>query len=157
STAFASDPDAHIFVKSYVIIPDFLTEITATNVRYHLNNATATASRNFHGVGPSLSWNASARIVGDSRESEIMLDWGLNAALLFGRQKADVHHQSTAVSHHGKYFNGVRTTNYPDRSPDKHRSRSVTVPNIGGFAGFTYRLHDIKLSAGYRADFFFGA
>ncbi len=31
------------------------------------------------------------------------------------------------------------------------------VPNVGGFAGFTFRLQDFKVSAGYRADFFFGA
>jgi len=36
-------------------------------------------------------------------------------------------------------------------------SRSVVVPNVGAFAGVTYRIHDFKISAGYRADFFFNA
>ena len=40
---------------------------------------------------------------------------------------------------------------------DHTRSRSITVPNIGGFAGLSYRYDSAKLSFGYRADFFFGA
>jgi hypothetical protein len=31
------------------------------------------------------------------------------------------------------------------------------VPNVGGFAGLTFRHADAKVSFGYRADFFFGA
>jgi hypothetical protein len=33
----------------------------------------------------------------------------------------------------------------------------VTIPNVGGFAGLSYRFTNAKISAGYRADFFFGA
>jgi hypothetical protein len=33
----------------------------------------------------------------------------------------------------------------------------VTVPNVGGFAALSYRFTNAKISAGYRADFFFGA
>jgi hypothetical protein len=80
----------------------------------------------------------------------------LRGALLFGRQKADVHHQSTS-RYQAINYGQQRITSYPDRSPDKHRSRSVTVPNIGAFAGLSYRIENFKISAGYRADFFFGA
>jgi hypothetical protein len=31
------------------------------------------------------------------------------------------------------------------------------VPNVGGFAGLSFRYAAAKLSLGYRADFFFGA
>ena len=31
------------------------------------------------------------------------------------------------------------------------------VPNIGGFAGISWRLPTAKVSIGYRADFFFNA
>ena len=41
--------------------------------------------------------------------------------------------------------------------PAVTRSRNVTVPNIGGFAGLSYRYSDAKLSLGYKADFFFNA
>jgi len=37
------------------------------------------------------------------------------------------------------------------------RSHSVTVPNVGGFAGLSFRYTNAKVSLGYRADFFFGA
>ena len=37
------------------------------------------------------------------------------------------------------------------------RARTVAVPNVGGFAGVTYSFPNVKVSAGYRGDFFFGA
>jgi hypothetical protein len=40
---------------------------------------------------------------------------------------------------------------------NRTRSRMVVIPNIGGFAALSYRFPNAKLSAGYRADFFFGA
>ncbi len=38
------------------------------------------ASRSFHGVGPSLSWNGSAPFIGNPQEGELTFDWGMNAA-----------------------------------------------------------------------------
>ncbi len=157
TTNFGSDPDAKRYIKSFVIIPGVITAFGISNAVYHSHFGSAAASRSFRGLGPSLSWNASTPVLGNPQEGQFALDWGVNAALLFGRQKADVHHQSTVRYHHGKYGYNPRITSYPDRSPDKHRSHSVTVPNVGGFAGFTFRLQNFKMSAGYRADFFFGA
>ena len=37
------------------------------------------------------------------------------------------------------------------------RRKGVTVPNIGGLIGASWRTPSAKLSIGYRADFFFGA
>jgi hypothetical protein len=37
------------------------------------------------------------------------------------------------------------------------RSHSAVVPNIGAFAGFSFKYDTAKLTLGYRADFFFGA
>ena len=40
------------------------------------------------------------------------------------------------------------------------RSRAhctVTVPNVGGFAGLSFQIQNFKVSAGYRADLFFNA
>lgn len=152
NTAFNSDPDAHPTYFTFYIFK------VHNGAAYHFNAATATTTRSFHGMGPSLSWNASVPAAGNPADGEIALDWGINASLLFGRQRAKVHHQTTAQYHQGKYGTGVfRTTLYRNTPPDKDRSRSVTVPNIGGFAGLSYRYADAKLSLGYRADFFFGA
>lgn len=155
SISFASDTDAYIHVHYFTF--GALRVPAITNAYYHNYHATAAVSRNFHGIGPSLSWNASAPILGTAQDGGVVLDWGLNAAILFGRQKANVHHQSTAQYHHGKYAYTPRVTEYPDRSPDKHRSHTVTVPNIGAFASLTYQIQNFKIRAGYRADFFFGA
>ena len=37
------------------------------------------------------------------------------------------------------------------------RSRNVTVPNLGGYAGLSVNYSNAKISFGYRADEFFGA
>ena len=49
------------------------------------------------------------------------------------------------------------TTAVLPATPDHTRSRNVTVPNIGGFAGLSFKYPNAKVSLGYRADFFFGA
>jgi hypothetical protein len=114
----------------------------------------------FHGIGPSLTWNASAQIAGNEDQA-ITFDWGLNGALLFGRQKAKGSHHETQNYYQQKYYQtvppyGVQQIYAPP--PVKHdRSRSVVVPNIGGFAGLSYRYQNAKVSFGYRADMFFGA
>jgi iron complex outermembrane receptor protein len=87
----------------------------------------------------------------------------VNAALLFGRQKAQTHHQTTAQYHpHSGFFPGTRpverTTLYQNpATPDHMRIKSVIVPNIGAFAGLSFRYAAAKVSFGYRADLFFNA
>lgn len=48
-------------------------------------------------------------------------------------------------------------TLYTPRPYQRARSRTVTVPNLGGFAGVSVKYPNVKMSLGYRADFFFGA
>ena len=52
-------------------------------------------------------------------------------------------------------LSNVNVLSHIDASPA--RDRTVVVPNLGGFAGVSWRLPTAKLSFGYRADFFFGA
>lgn len=155
STSFGSDPHAQQYIQTVQLFPGYTFPLLTDEV-YQVNKAASAASRRFHGIGPSLSWNGSAPVVGDTHDGEIVLDWGVNAAILFGRQTADTNHKSTS-----RYFHRLATpqytTSHPDPGTDRHRSRSVTVPNVGAFAGITYRIQNFKLSAGYRADFFFGA
>jgi hypothetical protein len=152
--AFKSDPDSRVKIKYYY------HHYFRTGATYHSNSATALTSRSFTGIGPSISWNNSTRLTGEETHG-LALDWGVNAALLFGRQKARAHHQTTGRYHQGEYYISntahYRTTQYRNAPPDQKRSRSVIVPNVGGFAGLTYRFGDAKLAVGYRADFFFGA
>ena len=123
------------------------------------------SARNFHGIGPSLSWNASAPVMGHSNTLEVSLDWGANAAVLFGRQKATTQHQTTGRKRYQlktdccSHTNQV-TSHYVTRyKTGNHgtRSRSVTVPNFGAFASVSLRRANAKITLGYRADVFFGA
>jgi hypothetical protein len=150
-----SDPDWHFNYK-------YPSGLKISNGQpFHSNLAAMSAERSFHGVGPSLSWKASEPIAGTASDGAMMMDWGLNAAVLFGRQKAKTHHQTTARSFSGRVFGSYpvipHTVSRIPATPDHARFRSVTVPNIGGFAGLSFKYPNAKVSFGYRADFFFGA
>lgn len=112
------------------------------------------SSRSFRGLGPSVSWNASLPVIGSDDDGEIMFDWGLNLSVLFGRQKAMVQHQTSGHYHRPKYGNS--TIYYPP-GVTHVRSHSVVVPNVGGFAGLSFKYSNAKVSFGYRGDFFIGA
>ncbi len=119
---------------------------------YHQFNAHLIADRKFNGVGPSLSWDASAAIVGNRDDGEIAADWGVDGAVLFGRQSILGDHQSTDVLYSNFYTKGTIRDSVP-----LNRRKEVTVPNLGGFAGVAWRYPNAKVVLGYRADFFFGA
>lgn len=156
-----SDPDWHFHYRTlhYPSIP--LTKIVSGQA-YHSYVGQFSGSRSFQGVGPSLSWNGSAPVAGNPDATEVLFDWGVNAALLFGRQKTKTHHQTTGRYHmaSGIYVPTVaqRPITYQNPlTPDHIRSRSLVVPNFGGFAGISFKYVNAKISLGYRADFFFGA
>jgi len=134
------------------IFPNIYTSIPA---QYGL---TAHTARSFKGIGPLLSWNASAAIAGNSSDGELMLDWGVDAAILFGRQKAKTDHSTHASHfHHSKYDRAPAAPLYTPRSYHSTRSQRVTVPNVGGHAGLSLKWPNAKLSIGYRYDTFLNA
>jgi len=130
-------------------------------------NAYMHSQRSFTGIGPSIAWNGSVPIAG-SLEDGLAFDWGANAALLFGRQRTKVRthtedkeadgHITIYTPSHLAYFYSPQ---FADKSNVPHtfvRNKRVTVPNLGGFAGLSYRLGgEAKIAIGYKADFFFGA
>lgn len=132
----------------------------ATFYQYRL---TAEQRRSFHGIGPSLSWNASAALLGSRDNAELSLDWGVNGAVLFGRQKAHVTHLTSGAHITHKARAGTIPAHFtynPIYTPvdvDTTRTHSVTVPNLGIFAGLSVRYPNAKVSFGYRADILFGA
>jgi iron complex outermembrane receptor protein len=131
--------------------------------RFRINSLDAGSSRSFQGVGPSISWDASATLAGNPDSSELTFDWGVNAALLFGKQKVKTHHQSMeSVFYFASGYTRAHpaygyTSLYNHPRTDHTRSRRVTVPNVGGMAGFSIKFPNAKISVGYRADYFFGA
>jgi len=124
-------------------------------VAYHQNSATIVQRySNLEAIGPSLSWDNTTGLWGSPADGQVTLDWGVNAAVLFGRQKAKVSYSTEARLAHG-----TSAAPYSSAGKSGHRtqSRRVVVPNLGGFAGLSFRFINAKVSAGYRADFFFGA
>jgi len=139
-----------------------------TNIAYQPTNAnifdyypvyrfygTFAAARKFTGIGPSLSWDASAALAGNSQDGEITLDWGVNGAVLFGHQQVRGHHRTAKNE---VYYSGTLYKVQIYQTPASiNRSRQVVVPNLGGFAGLSWRYPNAKVSIGYRTDFFFNA
>ncbi len=127
---------------------------------FHTYHVTGNASRSFRGIGPSLSWTGSAPFLGNPQDGDVALDWGANASVLFGRQKARVAHQESAHYENVKYRAEGYGHSYPlvyQHSGGHSSARSVIVPNVGGFAGISISRANAKVSFGYRADIFFGA
>jgi len=128
-----------------------------TGNRFNEYTQFAKSERNFHGLGPSISWEATTPLGGDPDTSMLAIDWGVNAAILFGKQRAGIHHQTLATHYHGFFEYNHYSPAYQPRTNTTARSRSVTVPNVGGFAAASLQFPNAKVSLGYRADFFFGA
>jgi hypothetical protein len=118
--------------------------------------------RSFHGMGPEVSWEAGQPFWGNLEDGQFTLDWGVNAAVLFGRQSVNAQHFSSYCHETGysKIVGCVTAANYgPGHSQVKitRRSRRKVVTNLGGYIGASARYKNAKISFGYRADTFFGA
>ncbi|HTO39537.1 MAG TPA: hypothetical protein VL026_01065 [Rhizomicrobium sp.] len=146
---FKSFPDPHYSTQAFINDP---------GAHHHSYVATLEAERNFRGIGPAIAWNASAPIAGQPDSTVLDFDWGANAALLFGRTKAHGAYSSSSRYFHGSPFAlPPPLTDHTTAHGAFARSKSVIVPNVGGFAGLTLQRANAKVSFGYRADFFFGA
>jgi hypothetical protein len=155
TTTLRDRPDAY---KARIPIPSpfhpswHKYNTVAHNHSFYAHNEIA---RSFSGIGPTLSMNGSQALAGDINEDALTFDWGVNAAVLFGRQKVKGSHKTTGI--YMGNFAAPPISRYSLPPKFNTRSRTVVVPNVGGFAGFSARYTNAKLSVGYRADFFFGA
>jgi iron complex outermembrane receptor protein len=156
-------PDLHFWNYPSAVNPNRLD----VGPYFHTYHAYENASRKFRGVGPSISWTGSVPALQFS-SARLDVDWGANGAMLFGRQKASAQHYQTGRYWPktrdgslcaGQYVDGQQQCAYhvPPTADGHTTRRSVVVPNLGGFAGVSYRYQNAKISLGYRADFFFGA
>jgi iron complex outermembrane recepter protein len=124
---------------------------------WHIDNGQASAQRSFRGFGPLLAWEGTKPAFGSADTGEITIDWGLNGALLFGKQKAQLHLHTKALYHSKLIHNSYPLPVSYDRSSPNIHARTIVVPNVGAFAGLSFRYANAKVSFGYRADMFFNA
>lgn len=164
-TGMSAVPDAHFqyfYQKAHAFGP--LNDHREFGYRqvWHVLSGNSRSTRNFDGMGPSLSWDATVPVAGHSEIGEVSVDWGLNAALLFGRQKKNVRHNTSGQYHCYVAYYRYRCEGDVGAGPVSDKSqlktaRHVLVPDLGGFLGASFHWKDIKVSAGYRADVFFRA
>jgi hypothetical protein len=157
---FSENSSTHISARPFV-------GYSRTSLLLHIPHATfdnyamqAHADRSFKGVGPSLSWNASAVIAGNPEHTELMLDWGIDGAVLFGHQNARTDHATSAYHYSGGKAKGHKFHQlYTFGTHSHHRtvSRRVTVPDASAFIGLSFKLPHSKISFGYKGDIWFKA
>jgi len=159
SAKISADPDFGATWKYASTFNHYFTGYFKVPVqKWHVYTAKMQAIRSFHGIGPSAAWDTSVPLVGNPNDGGFTFDWGVNAAVLFGRQKVAVQHSTKATyDKHAIGVPSISTIAYDHPSMPAARSRSVVVPNLGGFAGFSLKFPNAKVSLGYRADLFFGA
>jgi outer membrane receptor protein involved in Fe transport len=114
-------------------------------------------NRTFRGIGPEIALDANTTLLGNPDEGEITFDWGVNAAILFGKQKVNTQHFTSYCHVNGNIGFAYCTPVIDTQTKTVNRSRSVIVPNLGGYIGASVRYSNAKLSLGYRADTFFDA
>ena len=151
---FHSRRSANIHADPDLYIP---LDILYVTKYHHTYAATSHVDREFRGIGPSVSWNASVPLAGNLDDGSINFDWGINAAELFGRQRTQGHHQTNGALYKAHFVFPSYLASRSHHSGNPDRSRNVAVPNVGGFAGLSLRYNNAKVSLGYRADYFFGA
>lgn len=108
-----------------------------TETKYYTGSGSGAITRRFTGVGPMISWEASAPISDDG----FSLDWGAEVAVLFGRQSI--------------HFAIPDYYGYVGAPVSGHRNK--TVPEVGGFMGLSYTCPDApaKFTLGYKVDALF--
>jgi outer membrane receptor protein involved in Fe transport len=146
--------------------PHYNFVVNASQKYHEIWEFASQETRTFRGIGPEVAWDGKQALWGSAGDGELTLDWGVNMGVLFGRQSAILHHAvkhcrvdgfgSLAVCEGGDIF-GSTDPRIPEPPDDVNRSRTVTVPNLGGYIGASMRYHNSKVSFGYRADTFFDA
>src|SRR6185437_10401863 len=148
-TKLLADPYPHF---GYKYFPAY--HLNVPFYRYYQSyKANAEVARSFQGLGPSLAFTGSVPMAGqDLERGQLAFDWGVNASVLFGRQKAHIHHQTTGRAYKGSFLGSGPPVSQYTNVTNPHRSRSVVVPNIGALAGLSFNFSNARISLGYRAD-----
>jgi outer membrane receptor protein involved in Fe transport len=120
--------------------------------------AAVTAEREFSGTGPTLSWDAAQRLVGNEKAGHLDLDWSIIGGVLFGKQETAITGSQAENHFEDKYFNLLNApppalTSVPFDA--KSRSTDVSVPVVDLSLGLAYEVGRVRVGAGYRWERYF--
>jgi hypothetical protein len=152
-----ADPSLQIY-GNHVSVPSYGLDKYFFQTRFHTYALRAQSARSVHGIGPSLFWKSSIPLNKESEMGVFSIDFDLNAAVLFGRQKTQTQHGTVAYDRYQpqgveQIAKVLQYANYTRHT----RTRSLVIPNLGGSFGISARYASAKIKLGYRADFFLGA
>ena len=144
-------------------IPDWVVEneflFVDDTAFHHWYDATLTSEREFEGVGPVATWEASQRLRGDEESGSLSLAWTVGGGVLFGKQKVgltgDILSNYYSSNYNDTYANHVDSSERI--AVDRQRSKSVTVPTANLSLGLAYEVDRFKIDAGYRWERYFDA
>ncbi|HEX6858586.1 MAG TPA: TonB-dependent receptor [Caulobacteraceae bacterium] len=143
-------------------LPDWdLSDAKYAGALVHRYEMDVEARREFQGVGPMLSWEASQKLLGGPDTGKLNVDWALSGGALFGKRKTIVTGSTTATF---ERFTGFEVDDLqppidgPDVTPVEYRrSNDVTVPVVGASLGLSYEVDRVSIGAGYRWERYFDA
>ncbi len=155
-----SETDLHVdTVPDWYLEPGFV--LGGPIPHKHRYVADLNAHREFDGVGPVLTWEASYPLL-EGDFGDVALDWSLSGGALFGKQKTANTGHEEARYYAGGGFQGIflfwalpidtvtNEVNIP-------RSDSTTVPVAGASLGLSYNIDRVQIGAGYRWERYFDA
>jgi len=141
-------------VPDWELPPEYWVFIPATHDRVRFDLA---AEREFEGLGPVVSWEASKRLMGGEDKGRLEADWSISGGVLFGRQKSSID-WSEEVSHYSdKYFFNPQAQSAPPDTDTAalRRSDRKTAPVLGASLGLSYKVDRFSLGAGYQWERYF--
>jgi len=126
---------------------------------FHHYQASASAERDFEGLGPETSWEAAQRLLGSDEAGHLDIDWAVTAGVLFGKQETTVSGRQAAGYFNDKYLTLVQANVLPPLTSTPlaiaPRSKSVTVPVLDLSLGLAYEAGRFKVGAGYKWERYF--
>jgi outer membrane receptor protein involved in Fe transport len=125
----------------------------------HEYGASIDANRKFRGAGPTLSWDAAQRLLGNETVGHVDVDWSVTGGVLFGKQKTTATGTRGSSYYSGNYGRAQNQYPLPPLTPTPvgvaPRDKSATVPLVDLSLGLSYEIQRVKVGAGYHWERYF--
>jgi hypothetical protein len=151
-------------IPDWNLVEGFATPFPGTPATHTRYDGEIDAQREFKGMGPIMSWEASYSVLGNPEMGRLGIDWSVGGGVLFGRQTTSIEGTEKASYFETGVFaliglsdpaGPATVTQTPlDRIS---RSKSVTVPTAALSLGLSYDVDRLKVGAGYRWERYFDA